>query len=166
MAYLYLVRPMRLAIITLLATAAYVLATDSDVPTAIESLADSPSRVVLYSLDPGRPNESLPPDALFHAHNVRGHANITDAAEQRALLRALAAGTREAKPDVINACFNPRHGLRVERGSYAAEFLICFECLQVQACGFQPTDFFVTTAAPQKVFDDSLRGHNLPLPAK
>jgi hypothetical protein len=103
---------------------------------------------------------------MFHGYLIRGRAEVTDANERRALVRALARGARDATPNTMGACFNPRHALRIEQGSYAADFVICFECLQVQACGFQPADFFLTSAAPQPTFDESLHHHNLPLPEK
>ena len=158
---------MRTAFIAFSITATSALAADPDVPAAIEKLADSPSRVVLYSLDPDKRHiESVEPEKIFHDYVIRGRADITDAAERRAFLQALARGARDAVPNVIHACFNPRHALRIEQGSYAADFVICFECLQVQTCGFQPADFFLTSAAPQATFDESLRRHNLPLPEK
>ena len=164
--YLRLVRAMRATAIALLTTAACVIAAEPDVPAAIEKLADSPSRVVLYSLDPIKHTDSVEPEKTFHEYIIRGRADIIDAAERRALVQTLARGARDATPNMTHACFNPRHGLRVEQGSYAADFVICFECLQVQACGFQPADFFLTSAAPQPTFDESLRHHNLPLPEK
>ncbi len=159
---------MRLGLLMLLTTVASAFRTDSDIPAAIEKLADSPTRFVLYSLDP-RPlahDESIPPDSGFHGYAVRGSANIIDPEERRSLLRALARGVHDAPPDMIGACFNPRHGLRIEQGSYAAEFVICFECFQLNAYGFQPGRDFLTTSTPQSTFDESLRRHKLPLPKK
>jgi hypothetical protein len=141
------------------------LAASPDIPGTLEKLADSPSRVVLYSLSP-RSDEGTPPDQTFHTYTIRGRADVTDPKERQALLRALAKGARDATPNMMGACFNPRHGLRVEQGSYAADFVICFECLQVQSCGFQPAEDFLTSAEPQSTFDESLRHHNLPLPEK
>ena len=155
---------MRVAYVVILCTVA-IAAAGPDVPTSLERLADGPTRVVLYSVDPSQPvNE--PPDTLFFGrYRIRGSADVTDPAEQQALLKALAQGAREAKKEVM-LCFEPHHGLRVEKGSYAAEFVICFECLQVQAWGFQPGWGFNISATPQSVFDDSLHRHNLPLAGK
>ena len=156
---------MRTAIIALLTAATCAVAAGSDIPTTIEKLADSPSRVVLYSLH-SMHDEGVLPEKTFHGYPIRGRADITDLNERRGLVQALARGAHDAAPKLMMACFNPRHGLRIEQGSYAADFVICFECLQVQACGFQPTDFFLTSAPPQATFDESLRRHGLPLPEK
>jgi len=156
---------MRVAVAALLISASSVLATEPDVASALEELAHSPSRVVLYSLAP-HPDPSIPVDQSFHSYQIRGRADVTEPAERQALLRALARGAREANPNVVGACFNPRHGLRIEKGSYAADFIICFECLQVEACGLRVADGFRTSTAPQVTFDESLRRHNLPLPQK
>jgi hypothetical protein len=130
------------------------------------SVADIQAAVSVYRALIVDHDQAIGPIEVISHYVIRGRADITDAAERRALVQALARGARDATPNMMHACFNPRHGLRVERGSYAVDFVICFECLQVQASGFQPADFFLTSAAPQPTFDESLRHHNLPLPEK
>jgi hypothetical protein len=131
---------------------------------ALEKLADAPSRMVLYSLDPPG-DHPFDPDAVqtetFHGYDILGRADITDRSEQRALVLALASGAHESDALVPN-CFNPRHGLHVDQADHSIDFVICFECHQVQAHGFQREGFFIRTWQ-QPTFDDSLRRHRIPL---
>ena len=133
---------------------------------AIEKLGNAPSKFVLYSLDPRkRHEESLHNQKVFHGFNILGRAQITDSSEQRALLRALAHGVRENDGPPA-ACFDPRHALHVDQGGRSIDLVICFECSQVHAYGFNQHDSFLTSASPQPIFDDSLRRHGLPLARK
>jgi hypothetical protein len=134
---------------------------------SITKLEDSPSKFVLYSLDPGplAHDESIQTETIFHGYDILGRAEISDADERRALVRALARGARE-NDGSMGLCFNPRHGLHVEQSGRSADFVICFECLQVHAYGFQLGDSFLTSASPEPTFNESLRKHHLPFPPK
>jgi len=136
------------------------------VASAITKL-DSPSRFILYSLDPGplQHDESIQSETVFHGYDILGRADILDADERRSLVRALARGARESDGS-IGACFNPRHALHVEQNGRSVDFVICFECLQIHAHGFQLGDGFLTSASPQATFDNSLRRHQLALAPK
>ena len=135
------------------------------VVAALEKLADAPSKMVLYSLNPEDHHDGgLHTDTVFHSFGILGKAEITDSNEQRTLLRALARGASE-NDDHAAACFNPRHALHIEENGQSLDFTICFECLQVQTQGFQPGGF-LTSDSPQLTFDQSLRTHHLPLATK
>lgn len=135
---------------------------------ALEKLAAAPSKMVLYSLDPGQlvHNEAIQTQTVFHGYDILGRADITDVNEQRALIRALASGVRESDGHTAILCFNPRHGLHVEENGKSVDFVICFECLQVHAHGFELGDSFLITDAPRPTFDDSLQRHQIPLAPK
>jgi len=135
------------------------------VVAALEKLADAPSNMVLYSLNPESHHDgNLHTDTVFHGFDILGKADITDTSEQRALLRALARGASE-NDDHAMACFNPRHALHIEQNGRSLDFTICFECLQVETQGFHPSGF-LTSASPEPTFDESLRTHHLPLAPK
>jgi hypothetical protein len=153
------------ALIILLLSACGKHAKQAPVVAAVERLADAPSKMVLYSLNPGNNHdEDVHTDTVFHGFDILGKAEITDRNEQRALLRALARGASE-NDDHAMACFNPRHAIHIEQNGRSLDFTICFECLQVQARGFDPGGF-LTSASPEPTFDESLRTHHLPLPPK
>jgi len=135
---------------------------------AIAKLADSPAKFVLYSLDPRLTlshDESVQTATLFHGYHILGQTEISDAKERRTLAQALARGAGENEGNLAN-CFNPRHGLHVEQSGRAVDFVICFECLRTHAYGFPLGNEFLTSASPQRIFDDSLRRHHLPLAPK
>ena len=135
------------------------------VVAALEKLADAPSKVVLYSLNPENHHDNDPyTDTVFHGYDILGKAEITDRSEQRALLQALAHGASE-NDDHAMACFNPRHALHIEQGGRSTDFTICFECLQVETRGFDQGGF-LTSASPEPTFDESLRRHHLPVAPK
>jgi hypothetical protein len=135
------------------------------VVASLEKLADAPSKMVLYSVNPEDHHDGgLHTGTVFHGFGILGKAEIADPNEQRALLQALARGASE-NDDYAAACFNPRHALHVEQNGQSLDFTICFECLQVETQGFEPGGFF-TSASPQPAFDQSLQTHHLPLAPK
>ncbi len=132
------------------------------VVAALEKLADTPSKMVLYSVHPGVTDDhdtDAYNDHVFHGYIILGKAEIDDRAEQRSLLRALAQGASE-NDDHAMACFMPRHALHVEQGGRSMDFTICFMCLQVETRGFEQGGFF-TSDSPQAVFDQSIISHHL-----
>jgi hypothetical protein len=148
---------MRIALIALLTAVACARAEAPDAGAAIEQLASSASKVVLYSLTP------MPDPLSKHALDrfpILGEADITDRSEQHVLLAALARGYRESG-DTVMACFNPHHGLSVESRGHTVHFVICFECLQVYATGFGEIGFFTTSQSPQRIFDEALARHHI-----
>ena len=91
----------------------------------------------------------------FHRHNILGQASITDPAIRKRLNAALEGGAKQGNDPYL--CFNPRHGIRVTRGSDVTDFVICFECHQVEIwINQQRAGGFLTSGSPQAVFDEVL----------
>ena len=149
--------PMRIALVALFAAGACAHAKASDVGDAIEQLASSASKVVLYSLRPIP--DPLSKHSLEH-YPIVGEAEITARSEQQALLAALARGHRES-PKQVPMCFKPHHGLRVESRGHTVHFVICFECLQFYATGLGEIGYFTTSRSPQRIFDEALARHHI-----
>ena len=118
----------------------------------------------LISLEPDM-RTATPSGIRYHNHAVLGSTPITDPATRRRLNDALQAGVR-ASDGTVMACFNPRHGIRVTRGGVVSEFVICFECRQVQVYRGEVKLYFLTSNSPEKVFDEVLQSANVPLAAK
>ena len=100
---------------------------------------------------------------------VLGYAEITDRAEQRTLITALASGVRYTKGGML--CHNPRHGLYVEAGTTTVDLSICFECENVYPFGshdkmgpFADVNSFAITDAPESVLNAALKRHGVPVP--
>lgn len=99
----------------------------------IESILDEPARVELLTLHP-YPHQVEPEDGGFHGYEVLGRADLSDAASQGELFTAIAEGIQRSDGTVA-ACFNPRHGIRVEGEGGSVEFVICYECLSMNVHG-------------------------------
>jgi hypothetical protein len=100
---------------------------------------------------------------------VLGYADITDRAEQRALITALASSARHTNGGAL--CHDPRHGLYVETGTSTVALSICFECKNVYLFGshdkmgpFADVVSFAITVAPESVFNATLKRHGVPVP--
>jgi hypothetical protein len=152
----------RIAVIALVALLPVGCSRTSRVARSLEALAESPSQFVLYSLSPERTSkDETVTSTQFYGYNILGSTPITDPAEQRALLRALAHGARENSNSAA-MCFNPRHALHIEREGRSVDLAICFECLQVEAHGFSVTEWFTISQSPEATFDESLTRHVIP----
>ncbi|MDB5298582.1 MAG: hypothetical protein JWO87_245 [Phycisphaerales bacterium] len=102
----------------------------------------------------------------FYNHEILGRMTVTDTTIRQRLNAALQSGVRESDGTRM-ACFNPRHGIRVTRAGETTDFVICFECRQVQVWrGGKKITFFLTSASPQPVFDEVLQKANVPLAPK
>jgi hypothetical protein len=102
----------------------------------------------------------------FYGHTILGGTKVVDAETREKLNRALRLGVRENNGEEM-ACFNPRHGIRVTRDGVTTDFVICFECRQVEVFrGGKQIAFFLISGSPQGVFDEVLKGANVPLAAK
>jgi hypothetical protein len=105
----------------------------------------------------------------YKAPAVLGYVEITDRAEQRTLITALASGARYTKGGAL--CHIPRHGLYVETGTFTVNLSICFECQNVYSFGshektgpLADIDSFSITQAPASVFNATLKRHGVPVP--
>jgi hypothetical protein len=67
---------------------------------------------------------------LFHRFPVLGKTDITSAADRRAILAAVKKGIAKSDGHEYK-CFWPRHGLRLVQNGRHIEFVICFECAQL-----------------------------------
>jgi hypothetical protein len=133
------------------------------IAAALDKLADTPSKMVLYSLNWGNlPDyQDVYDEKMFHGFIILGKAEITDRKEQRTLLRALARGARE-NDSAEGTCFLPRHALHIEEGGRSMDFTICFTCLQVEPRGFNNGDHFLVSQSPEAIFEHSVAAHHLP----
>ena len=99
-------------------------------------------------------------DKVFYGYPILGKVEIVPPQERIKLLNAFAKGVRESSGDAAN-CFNPRHGIRIVTETSTNDFVICFECLQVQAYGFNGGQFFSTGSSPGIVFNSFLSQYHI-----
>ncbi|HKP05091.1 MAG TPA: hypothetical protein VJU77_17210 [Chthoniobacterales bacterium] len=100
--------------------------------------------------------------------DVSGYAEITDPAEQQALITALARSARSADGSAL--CHIPRHGLYVRTGTSTVVLSICFECQNLYVFGpnaktgrLTMEDGFEITRAPEFLFNAALKQHRVPV---
>lgn len=118
--------------------------------------------ITLYSIDgnhlPQDENAKRPATAeKFHGYPVLGKVELTVAADRKTLLSELRRGI-EGNNGMVAGCFIPRHALRATQPSGTIEYVICFECMQINVYenGKSVTNM-LTTAAPQPAFDAVLK---------
>ena len=102
---------------------------DSKIPERPRAALEKADQFELLSIDPDRQQEKPKDD--FHGWKVLGRTQIKDADTRKKLVAALQKGVGENDGTVAN-CFNPRHGIRATHEGKTMDFVICFECLQVQ----------------------------------
>jgi hypothetical protein len=91
---------------------------------------------------------------------------LTDSRIQAELNAALRSGIHSSI-GLEAMCFNPRHGIRVTRGSTVTDFLICFECQQIEVWrDDKQIARMHTTGSPQAEFDKVLVDTHVPLAAE
>jgi hypothetical protein len=156
-------------LVTLLApllTGASVRAEEKEnkIPDELRAILEKAEQFELLSLSPDRPQEQ--PKVAFHGWKVLGKTTVKDAETRRKLVTAFKKGVAENN-GIVAACFNPRHGIRVTADGKTVDFVICFECDQVQAfVGDKKEPGFLITDSPQAVFDGVLKEARVPLPEK
>jgi len=100
-------------------------------PADVFRALDRPTEISLYSTNPD-------PEAFhwwfshwFHDYRIIGRVSVVDPVERR----QVAAVVRHAAQTYLGetkCMFSPRHGVRLSSGPKTYDFLICFECLQMQ----------------------------------
>jgi hypothetical protein len=134
---------------------------DSKIPAGARTALEKADQMELLSTDPASQQEKPKDD--FHGWKVLGRTQIKDADTRKKLVAALKKGVGE-NDGMAAACFHPRHGIRATQGSKTTDFVICFECFQVQVYAGEKRDgSFLTTDSPQPVFDQVLREAGVPL---
>jgi hypothetical protein len=130
-------------------------------PRVASNALNEPGQYEVLSLEPSPP--SPPSPDLFHGYRILGTTVVGDETTRRRLNDALRGGVRWVLADRPR-CFTPRHGVRIVRGLESTDFVICFECAQVQMWrGAQKLADWPTDSSPQVIFDDVLRKASVPL---
>lgn len=105
----------------------------------VNSLADEPDQLVLYSLDGPTwfKNEGeLTPDQakgeVLHGFPVLGKVEVTDPGRRREVIAAVKEAVRtNSEPEA--KCFIPRHAVRTVKAGVTVDVVICFQCRNYEA---------------------------------
>lgn len=102
-------------------------------PVAADQALASADSVVLYSLEPYTENPEADKNwkgAKFHGYNCLGQLSLTGQQAQTAIAEFKKAIPKEEGP--MAECFDPRHALRVVSGHHTYDFLLCYQCAQME----------------------------------
>jgi hypothetical protein len=125
---------------------------------------DVPEQLTLYSID-GRdfePGKQPKVDEKFHGYPVLGKVEITDAGKRKEIIAALKEGLAHDDGSIA-ACFWPRHAIRVVDKGRTIDYVICFQCYQVQAYDGNAKSVKPVTREPQPVLNRHLKEAGIPL---
>jgi hypothetical protein len=148
------------AVVALIAAAALAYLRWHGMPRVAWKALNDADRYELLSLYPYLSK----PD--YYNHEILGRTVITDVAVRDRLNHTFQAGVRQSDGTIM-ACFYPRHGIRVTHAGVTTDFVICFECRQVQVWrGNQKIASFLVSESPQPAFDDVLKSAGVPLAPK
>lgn len=101
----------------------------------LRGIIEQADRATLYSIWPGRgkpgPGETESPlphfEGEFHRFPVLGKVELIDAATRSRVLQSLLASVDDNFEGEA-LCFEPRHALRLGRGTDEVDLLICYHC--------------------------------------
>jgi hypothetical protein len=128
------------------------------------SFIQVPEKLTLYSIDGTAigPNAKKDAEEYFHDFPVLGKVKINEPEKRKEIISALKRGI--ARSDGMAAkCFWPRHGIRAVQDGKTIDYVICFECYQLEAYLDSETKGLTTTREPQKVFNRHLREAGIPM---
>jgi hypothetical protein len=99
----------------------------ADFPSAVLWIGNSAqTSFELFTLDPPRTGTGDPAPAL-QGWRILDSARISNDTGRSLLMRARSSVQSNPAGDTPG-CFEPRHGLRLRRGIFWCEVVICFEC--------------------------------------
>jgi hypothetical protein len=133
-------------------------------PRSDQPLVTQPEQLTLYSID-GRefePGEAPKTEETFHGYPVLGKIVVTDPAKRAELMTALKKGLADGPEDVAD-CFWPRHAIQTVDKGRTVDYIICFECLQMEIHGKQVERAIATTIEPERLFNRHLRAASIPI---
>jgi hypothetical protein len=92
--------------------------------------------VILYSLDPGpgpfSPPPPFGPEGGLNGFKILGHVSLTDPKQRSVAVDALNAAIHAADFRLMANCFFPRHAIRVTADGTSFDFMLCYQCRQMQ----------------------------------
>ena len=125
----------------------------NELPAPAVAILEQADGFELLALNPSRKLKAV--KGTFHGYRILGTTFIKDAETRKKLVSAFEKGVAENQ-GVVAACFNPRHGIRATRNRKQADFVVCFECDQVQLFGETQGEFLISST-PRALFDSVLR---------
>jgi hypothetical protein len=95
---------------------------------SVLSVLRNADEIEVYSIDSGT---SGPGTILFHNESALGMTVVKHAAQRKDIISSLEHASLPTSSSFSMLCFNPRHAVRVKHGDKIADFLLCFECVNM-----------------------------------
>jgi hypothetical protein len=127
---------------------------EGKIPDAARAAIEKADKIQVMALDPRGGDDSK--DA-FHDYKVLARATVTDDDARKDVVAAVEKGVAEGGP--IAKCFEPRHGLRVVYKRKIYDFVICYQCSQIEifAADEEEPDVVATSDASRAALDKALK---------
>ena len=122
-------------------------------PAGSRSILRESDTLILYRLT-GSAFRTEKGDFGFDGYPMVGKTIIRDKATRQKIITAYEEGL--ADTNFSAACFNPRHGIRVEKNKQRLDLVICFSCGQVKVIFKGQESYVHMGKQPQAVFDEVL----------
>jgi hypothetical protein len=124
-----------------------------------------PEQIILYSIDGNDYAPGEGPKAggeKFGRYPVLGKVEIKDAGKREEIFAVLEKGIRDSDGRIAK-CFLPRHVVRAVSKGKTVDYIVCFQCLQVQVVADGKSKTLPITAEPLAVFNRHLKAAGIPL---
>ncbi|MFO0937382.1 MAG: hypothetical protein U0798_12805 [Gemmataceae bacterium] len=120
--------------------------------------------LTLYSIDGrdyvDRDGEKTKTDETIHGYPVVGKVEIKDAEKRKAIVAALKTGL-EQKDTKMAKCFWPRHAIRTVEAGKTIDYVICFECHQLELWAGERKTVFPLSDDPKPTMNKILMDANV-----
>lgn len=141
-----------------------ILATN--LPVDPRNFLENADEFTLYSLDVDPAFEYFSVKGIKDT-NILGQIKIQAGAQRNGLIQALADGITDFEAEHLQMadCFQPHHVIRARKGGVTMDFVICFECHQIQAFSSKSTNYWVfpVSGSPIIIFNQTLRQAGIPV---
>ena len=146
----------------------------SKMPPGARAALESADKLELFSLDPDRhqrideaDDQKSAAGTHFHGWKVLGSTQLTDRLERSKIIQMFQKGVDESG-DAAASCFIPRHGIRVVANGKTVDFVICFQCFQVEwfEDDQRRQEEILIARSPEPAFDRALKQAGVPLAPK
>ena len=116
-----------------------------------------PDQLTLYSINGLAPVQGKAPEGEdeFHGFPVLGKVEITDAVKRKEIMAALKEGVTRSDGKMAK-CFWPRHAIRAVEKGRTVDYVICFECYQLEVHEGSTMNLKPVTREPQSMFNKYL----------
>lgn len=137
----------------------------------VSSVLERAGSVELLSLDSGEGRDrhwrTMCQGWCFYGWPVLGTTRLTAPGEIATIRDELGRWLAAPEPEAIALCFSPRHGVRVRDGEHVYDFVICYECGELDLhVDFSEDSVQKFRGGDQEILDALFRAHDVLYPPR